>query len=233
MEIPPPKRPSLRTVLDVVTTLVLLVAAGAVLLRFGGPSAASGAGAPPSLLVPKERVSIEGAPFKGSAEAKYALIEFSDFECPYCSRFANDVGPQIEAKYVKSGKLALVFIHLPLPIHKNAFAAAEAAECGNRQGAFWPIHDRLFRLPSLEPQSVRAAAAASEIEMTKFDACVIGEAKGKVQADADLAKALSLTGTPAFFFGTLEPGLKVRVTAGLSGARPFGDFEEMLKPVLR
>ena len=145
-EQPPRPRPNLRSVLDIVATLAMIAAAGAIIwttLGRSAPTAARPGRAP--IPVPTEPVPLEGAPILGNPEAPVAIVEFSDFACPFCGRFSKDILPELKAKYIDTGQVLLAFRHLPLDrIHPRARPAAEAAECASRQGKFWRFHDLLF-----------------------------------------------------------------------------------------
>ena len=137
-----------RTALDVTATGAMLVAAAVVIwATLVKPARSANASTKPATPIPAEPVSLEGAPILGAAAAKVAIIEFSDFECPYCARFFQDALPELRAKYIDTGKVRLAFRHLPLPMHQRARAAAEAAECARRQSRFWEFHDQFFTNP--------------------------------------------------------------------------------------
>src|SRR5512146_43017 len=90
-------------------------------------------------------LDVTGAPFKGDKNAKYTVVEFSEFQCPFCRRHVRDTVPQLDKEYVQPGKVKYVFLDYPLEsIHKNAFKAAVAGNCAAEQGKFWEMHDRLF-----------------------------------------------------------------------------------------
>jgi protein-disulfide isomerase len=108
--------------------------------------------------LPSEYIAMEGAHTKGSASAPAVLLVFSDFQCPFCGRFARETLSAIEREYVARGELLMAFRHLPLPIHPQAIAAAQSAECAGSQGKFWEMHDELFRRPELTPEQFTAAA---------------------------------------------------------------------------
>ena len=82
---------------------------------------------------------------KGSASAPVTVYEMSDFQCPYCARFALEIFPTLDAEYIQTGKIRWIFVNFPLPMHPNATPAAEVAMCAAKQGKFWPVHDLLFR----------------------------------------------------------------------------------------
>ena len=128
-----------RDLLDSTATVLTVVAAGVVVFAvMGKPSAPAN---PSALPVPEVPLSIAGAPTVGSASAKVVMFIFSDFECPFCGKFASEIMPGLTQKYVESGRVRLVFRHFPLGIHSRAVRAAESAECAARQGRFWAMHD--------------------------------------------------------------------------------------------
>jgi len=164
---------------------------------------------------------LAGQPAKGSANATVTIIEFSDFQCPYCARFATQTLPRIEATY--GDRVLFVFRNYPLPadMHPYAEKAAEAGECANDQDRFWEYHDLLFRnqaqlsgLVQAEPTTgvnkvvdeLKRFAATLNLDVTRFSSCLDrGEDVEKVQADqkalVDTLEALGITqyGTPCFF----------------------------------
>jgi len=182
--------------------------------------------------LPPEPVSLEGAAIRGSRAAKVAIIEHSDFQCPYCGRFAREILPELEKGYVATGKVLLAFREFPLTIHPFAEKAAEAAECAGRQGKFWEMHDRLFVKQQLDPPSLEAHAKALHLSPGVFDTCLAGEAADKVRQDTEAGKALLVTGTPTFFVGTIQPDGRVKVLQRVSGALPLAQFGAALDRII-
>lgn len=163
-------------------------------------------------------VSIEGAPFRGAADAPVTVVEFSDFECPFCKRTHPTV-TQLLDKY--AGNVKLVYRAFPLEsIHPHARRAAEAARCANDQGKFWDYYDVLFKeSPKLSSDDLKRYAAQIGLDATKFDACVAGAVpKAAVQKDLDEGKRLGITGTPAFFINGRY----------LMGAQPLEAFARII-----
>src|SRR5688572_30506821 len=123
--------------------------------------------------LPANPISIAKDPFKGPANAKVALIEFSDFQCPFCSRFGKDAYPQIHKDYIETGKIKYVWRDLPLDFHKQAFKAAEAAHCAGEQGKFWEMHDHLFESQkNLMPEELPKYADALQLNKGLFQTCI-------------------------------------------------------------
>lgn len=177
-------------------------------------------------------INVAGEPFKGKKDAKLTLVEFSEYQCPFCGRHVRDTYPTLDKEYVQTGKVKYVFRDLPLEsIHKNAFKAAEATHCAGEQGKFWELHDRLFEnQKALEPASLTTYAQAIGVDAKKFQACLDG---GKYAADirkdmADAAK-YGITGTPTTVIGLTEPnGSTIKVLKVLRGAQPIAAFKDAL-----
>jgi protein-disulfide isomerase len=179
-------------------------------------------------------VDISREPFKGLPAAKVAIIEFSDFECPFCGRYDRDTFPQIESEYVKSGKVKYVWRDLPLSMHKNAFKAAEAAHCAGEQGKFWEMHDRFFdNQKALTPADVTGHAAAVGLDAAAFQQCLdSGRHTAGIRKDMGEAASSGITGTPSFLIGIVQPDSTVKVVRRLIGARPLEDFKQAIDEAL-
>jgi protein-disulfide isomerase len=163
-------------------------------------------------------VSVDGAPFRGPANSPVTIVEFSDFECPFCKR-AHPTLMQLLEKY--AGKVKLVYRDFPLEsIHPQARRAAEAARCANDQGKFWDYYNTLFtESPKLAPDDLKRYAAQAGIDVKKFDDCLSGGVhKTALQKDIDEGTRLGVTGTPAFFINGRP----------LTGAQPLEAFARII-----
>jgi protein-disulfide isomerase len=143
-------------------------------------------------------VNTEGAPTKGPENALVTIVEFSDFECPFCAKVVPTL-KRIEETY--KDRVRIVWKHLPLSIHEDARDAALAAEVAGKQGKFWEFHDRLFaNQDKLKPEDLKAHAKDLELDMARFEADM-QKAEEKKRIDADVAEAatLGVSGTPGFF----------------------------------
>jgi protein-disulfide isomerase len=196
------------------------------------PSAAPSRPAP--VPPPKEPVSLGGATLLGDQNARVAIIEYSDFQCPYCAAFARDTLPGLIERYIKTGKVILAFRHLPLnQIHPFANKAAEAAECAGRQGKFWEMHDAMFEnQQQLDERSLQRLADRVDLEPVKFSTCLKGQAARRVEDDTASAVPLGVSGTPTFFLGTIDPDGRVKVAERLTGALPAQQFTAVLDRLL-
>jgi protein-disulfide isomerase len=195
-----------------------------------GGRAAAPAPVPPQNIV----LTLDGDPVKGDRNARLVLVEYTDYQCPFCARHVRDTLPQLDAEYVKTGKLRYVTREFPLEsIHPQAFKAAEAALCAGDQGKYWEMHARLFaHQRELGPDQLGAHARAVGLDEAKFTQCLSGGTKAaKVRRDlAEGAKA-GVTGTPAFFLGVAD-GTSVKVLRVIKGAQPLASFKQAIDSAL-
>jgi protein-disulfide isomerase len=172
--------------------------------------------------IARVEVSVDGAPFKGPVNAPVTIVEFSDFECPFCKR-ADPTLTQLFEKH--AGKVKLVYRDFPLEsIHPQARRAAEAARCAQDQGKFWDYYDTLFtESPKLALDDLKRYAAQVGIDVNKFDDCLSGGVhKTAVRKDIDEGTRLGVSGTPAFFVNGRP----------LSGAQPIEAFARIIEEEL-
>jgi protein-disulfide isomerase len=168
--------------------------------------------------IPAELV-VTGAPFKGAADAKLTIVEFSDFQCPSCARHWAQTYPQLDKEYISTGTVKYVFRHFPLePIHPHAFKAAEAAECAAAQNRFWEMHHRLFaNQQALFPNDLVKHAQAVGLDEPQFTACLGGQMAARVQQDMAMGTQAGVNSTPTFCVGQTLPDGKVKVDGRMSG----------------
>jgi protein-disulfide isomerase len=179
-------------------------------------------------------LTLDGDPVKGDRSARLVLVEFTDYQCPFCARHVRDTVPQIEAEYIKTGKLRYVAREFPLEaIHPQAFKASEAALCAGDQGKYWEMHARLFaNQRSLAPAELPNHAQAIGLDGAKFTKCLEGGAKAaKVRKDLADGGRAGVTGTPAFFLGVAD-GSTLKVMRMIRGAQPFASFKEAIESAL-
>ena len=186
---------------------------------------------------PKEVVvSVDDDPFKGEKTAKVTLIEFSDYQCPFCARFSRETLPKIEEEYIKTGKVKYVFRDFPIvTIHKDAFKAAEAADCAGEQEKYWQMHDRLFaNQKSLKLEDLPKHAEALGLNRAAFETCLkSGKYFQEVQADFKDGLKAGVKSTPTFFLGlTHENDNTVKALRTVAGAQPYAVFKEAIEALL-
>ena len=187
------------------------------------PTGTAVAAATPTPPVVVENVSVDDDPSWGPTDAKVTVVEFSDFQCPFCSRFFTQTYPQIKQQY--EGKVHFVFRDFPLSGHENAQKAAEAAGCANEQGKFWEYHDMLFsNQQALDVASLKNYAGQLGLDTAAFNQCLdSGTRAQETQKDYQDGISYGVTGTPAFFVN----GLLV------IGAQPFANFQAAIDAALQ
>lgn len=179
--------------------------------------------------IPNEKIEVTAgnSPSDGSENAQVTIIEFSDYECPFCERFYSETLPQIKEKYIKTGKVKLVFKDFPLSFHPSAQKAAEAARCARAQRGdtgYWKMHDKLFEnQASLSIENYKKWAKEIGLNAGVFDACIDSDRYADdVKRDLSYGESLGITGTPGFFINGIS----------LSGAQPFSAFEQIIEQEL-
>ncbi len=175
-----------------------------------------------SLEPPRLTIATANSPSRGPAAAPVEIVEFSDFQCPYCLR-AHPTVDQVLSAY--GDRVRFVYRHYPLPGHPNARPAAEAAECAAEQGKFWPYHDKLFATQSkLSDADLKQDAVDLGMDGGKFNACVDSHKyAAKVETDLRAGQEAGVDGTPAFFInGRL-----------ISGAQPYDVFKKVIDEELQ
>lgn len=194
----------------------------------------------PTPTTPEARIAVStgNSPVEGNSNAPVTMIEFSDFQCPFCEKFYSQTLSQITQNYIDSGKVKLVFKNMPLEnLHPNAKSAAMAAECANEQGKFWDYHNKLFANQNSWANLASANATntfkqyASQIglDTTNFNSCVdSGKYADKVNKDSQDGASYGATGTPTFFIGNDKKGY-----TKLVGAQPYTTFQQALDSELK
>lgn len=186
----------------------------------GAPVSAPDAASAPTQAAEYVRYDIptEGSYALGPADAPITLVEFSDYQCPFCRRWHAEVYEPLMAAY--PGKIRLVYRHLPLTsIHPDAFPAAEAAMCAGEQDAYWPFHEKLFSSEELGNQVYVRYAQDLGLDMKTFESC-ISERKYQqaVEKDMNFAIDLGIRSTPTFFINGLA----------VVGAQPLEVFQQVI-----
>ena len=165
------------------------------------------------------------------------VIEFTDYQCPFCGRFANETFGRVIRDYVTSGRVQYVLKTFPLEdAHPLAAKLAQAAACAGEQGKYWETHERLFRNQGTEtPDLLPVQEKTLGLNETRFRLCIDGpESLMKVKTDVSEAKRLGLDATPTFLFGfrdSKDP-TKIRAVKMLTGAQPQFAFEQILEYLL-
>ncbi len=179
-------------------------------------------------------ISLDDDPVKGNLNAPITIVEFSDFQCPFCAKFHSTTLPQLEANYIDSGKVKFVYRDFPIQsIHPNAVPAALASECADEQGMFWEYHDLVFENQK-KWQGLSGSAMIDTFEQyalelglntSDFNTCFeSGKYVDEVKKDLQDGVSYGVTGTPGFFIGNDELGY-----VKIIGAQPYPVFERLIE----
>jgi len=183
-------------------------------------------------------IIIDGSPVIGQADAPVTIVEFTDYQCPFCRRHASGTFAQIKKDYVETGKVRYVVRQFPLKaIHPKAMKASEASLCAGDQGKYWDMHNRIFHDTKTFHQEewVRHAEALG-LDMGSFKDCLeSGKKASQVEQDLKEGAALGVRGTPGFFIGRTDPDNpnKFKATEFMRGAFPYPRFQEVIEKLLK
>jgi len=178
------------------------------------------------------KIGIQERPVLGDPKAPVTLVEFVDFQCPYCKRFFANTYPKLKENYIDKGLVRLVVKDMPLGFHGEARQAAQAAHCAGEQQAYWGMHDLLNGRPGkLDRQRFLAHAAELKLDQTAFEACLTaGRHLDQIDQDADEAKGIGVRGTPSFIIGKSDSN--TIEGAYIRGALPYGVFQKEIDKLL-
>ncbi|HXC16117.1 MAG TPA: thioredoxin domain-containing protein [Holophagaceae bacterium] len=179
--------------------------------------------------------NVAGEPFRGDTKARVAIMEYSDFDCPYCGRYARELYPKLDAAYVKTGKIKYFFRDLPLEEHPQAGFKANLARVAGEQGKFWEAHDWLFAHQTpMDAKGEDVFAKELGLDRAKLGtAAEDGKYNPILQASMNSARHMQITGTPAFLIGTLsEDGRVFTADKVFMGAQSYDAFKATLDDLL-
>ena len=167
-----------------------------------------------------DKVDEGSNPPLGKKGAPVTIVEFGDYQCPFCQRAFQQTFPQIKKDYVDTGKARYVFVNFPLSFHPNAEPAAEASECANEQGKFWEYHDKLYENQATLGNDLYPKLANDlKLDAAKFKQCLdSGKYKQQVQKDLDYGQSVGVSGTPSFFINGMR----------IVGAQPYEAFKQAI-----
>lgn len=177
----------------------------------------------------RAELSVQGAPMLGDKDAPLTMVEFTDFQCPFCKKFNTETFAELKKNYIDTGKMRFYSRDLPLDFHPDAIRAAEAGRCAAKQGQFWKMRALMQADPDkLDLESLEADAGELKLNVKEFRECLDSdEAKNAVQTDILEAAKIGADGTPAFVVGKSTPeGVDGQL---IVGAMPYKTFEQALK----
>jgi len=179
-----------------------------------------------------QNVATLGSPILGDLNAPVTLIEFTDYECPFCKKFYKNALPKLKKAYIDTGKLRLVVRDFPLPFHKNARPAANAAHCAGEQDKFWPMHDALYEGNKMNAEDIKSHATKIGLKLDPFQSCLDSKRyKKHIDNDMKEAEIVGIRGTPAFILGKTTDNL----ISGefISGTRGFNYYKTRIDKLLK
>ena len=182
-------------------------------------------------------VDLAGVPWRGGRDAIVTLLEYSDYECPFCIRHFSETMPKIDAAYIQTGKIRYAFRDNPVDqLHPQAIRAHEAARCAGDQGKYWEMHGRLFTgAGSHGDDALLAHAQALSLTAPDFQACLgSGRHTEDIRRTAAEAAGFGAKGTPAFFIGVRDPATdQMRLVRAITGAQPYEVFAQALDGMIK
>jgi protein-disulfide isomerase len=179
-------------------------------------------------------LSMGDGPALGREDAPITIVEFSDYQCPFCRKHFTGAFATLKASYIDTGKVRYFFRDFPLDsIHPYARKAAESARCAGDQGKFWDMHDVMFNNQgALKSDNLRDFARAMQLDLDSFNACLdSGKYAKSVEADLAAGSAAGVTGTPGFFIGRTKTDGTIAATA-MKGALPASSFSQVIDRLL-
>lgn len=178
-------------------------------------------------------IPLPAEPHLGSAKAEFAIIEYSDFQCPFCARHFREVLPDLQKHYIDTGKVRYWLQDFPLSFHPQAAQAAVAVRCAGQQGGYWPMHDALFQNASaLVPELYTKFAGDLGLDLKKFSTCMSDTSMlAKVHEISAQGERYGVSGTPKFFIGRIKNNKMVDVSV-INGAQGFAVFQARLDALM-
>ena len=191
----------------------------------------------PQLHIP-DKVQTSGYPTLGAKNAPVALIEFADFQCPFCAMFANGPMEQIVHAYVDSGRLKIIYVDYPLSFHPHSMQAAYAAHCAGSQGKFWQMHNSLFAdQDHLSASDIDLRAKKIGLNTTEYSKCMADAAKldTDMKMSMQFANTIGVQATPTFLLGIASASAPddVSVKQTIMGAYPYSRYESAIDSLLK
>jgi len=179
-------------------------------------------------------VGVTGRPMLGKNDAPVTIVEFSDYQCPFCRRYSLTVFPVLKRDYIDTGKVRYIFRDFPLTsIHQQAKKAHESAHCAGEFDKYWEMHDALFQnQKDLMVPSLKQYAAKLGLDSTIFEGCIdSGKYQADIQKDIDDGAAAGIRGTPSFFIGKSGTGDSITGTI-VRGTQPLANFQKNIDQLL-
>ena len=228
------------SILELVVTVAMGIAAVFMIVRMWNDPPEANAGPrrvsqePEDISARELSTTIRDAASSGSAGAPIVLIEYSDFECPFCAKHAGETYEQIHREFVSQGRVQYVFRNYPMErIHPSALVAARAGVCAAQQNRFMEMRSRLFASQKeLASLNMSHAAVAIGMDGAAFASCLAETASGMLDVETREASRLGVSSTPTFFIGSRAADGAIRLITQITGARDYSYFKRGLDSAL-
>lgn len=229
----------LRSIVDLVSTIAMALAAVVISWRvYAVPQIEEPQGNIPAAVEDiSERqltTTLNGLPTKGDPAAALVIVEFGDFECPYCGRFARETFDQIDRDFIATRKIQYAFRNYPLEqLHSSALKAARAGQCAAAQGRFWEMREFLYRNQNLFKDQVWLRPPDElGLKRPDLERCLASADENGIRQDVEEGSRLGVVSTPTFFVGTRGPDHTIQLVRKIRGARPLKVFEDALASLI-
>lgn len=202
----------------------------------GGPSKAT-AGVPnlpgtPGVQLSEAATGVDDNPILGDLNAPVTIVEFSDYQCPYCGKFYRETLPNIKKEFIASGKVRFVYRDFPLDGHQHARSASMAVNCAGEQNKYWEMHDAVF-VNQQDLSDMEGIAKKAGVDIKKLKTCVNSKKfETEIEKDLNEGKAIGVGGTPSFIIGKTSQDGSVKGKL-IPGALPFSAFKAEIEALLR
>ena len=206
-----------------------------------GTSTTSAAAGSTSSAAARETVAVteldyQGGPVIGDANSNLVMVEYTDFQCPFCKRNYDQTYPSLKKDYIDTKKIAYISKNFPLDFHPSAQKSAEASECALEQGKYWEMHDKMFAVSTSDGATLLVAnlkqyARDLGLDGAKFDSCLdSSKYANDIKTSIANGQTVGVSGTPGFFVGTKTGTNKVKGFL-VPGAYPYASFDTILKDI--
>jgi protein-disulfide isomerase len=184
-----------------------------------------------------QEMSVADAPYIGKKNAPVTVVEFLDYQCPFCQKYHASIEPQISKDYVSTGKVKFAVRQLPLPtLHPAAVECAQAVLCAGDQGKYWEMASDVIENPKkVAPPDLSGYAKGLGLDTATFDKCLSSaKYRERVESEQAMGEKLGLSGTPSFVLGLTDSNdpSKLRATSVIRGAQPYAQFKQTIDELL-
>jgi protein-disulfide isomerase len=226
-------RPHVSTAADILSLLVVIAAA----VLLAGRLFAGARGSPDAVsdLSDRPMISLVGVPILGDPEANVVVLEFSDFECPYCRRHAGGTFKQLRAEFIDGRRIRYAFANNPLEtIHSRARHLATVGVCADRQGRFWEMHEGMFARDKVSDDALMVMVADLKLDPPRLLECLSesAEIESAISRQSETARQLGLEATPGFVIGRVQPDGRLLGVKRVRGAQPVEVFRRILQEII-